>query len=272
MRVSSKERDVVYTKPVVALELLTESVKLFPELFDDATHFVEPSAGSGAFMDALQQTKKNQTVIGLDINPKRDDIEKMDFFNFELRDGMTQTKTVIVGNPPFSIVNSFLMKCAKLCSCIMMILPQKFSQNVPKTCLPDCWKVLYQKDLPDKIFEGKQNLNCVYLILQRIEGYIRPKKKKPNPDGFAILTFPVKRELIPDILFWQSGAKAGQQTTVQEIGNSKAYGCFFDENKKSKKQKLIDQNVSIPPLKGTNNRLYITSQIICDTLNNLDFE
>ncbi|HCT55377.1 MAG TPA: hypothetical protein DF712_23270, partial [Balneola sp.] len=64
--------DQFYTKPEVA--------KLCCDLMDFSKYesVLEPSAGTGAFLDFLPSEKTN----ALDIDPKREDIEEGDFLKY----------------------------------------------------------------------------------------------------------------------------------------------------------------------------------------------
>ena len=64
--------------------------------FKDYDLILEPSAGEGAFLDYLPKSKS----LGIDIDPKREDVIEHDFFEFS-----TNKKTLTIGNPPFGRKN-----------------------------------------------------------------------------------------------------------------------------------------------------------------------
>ena len=70
-----------------------------------------------------------------------------------------------------------------------------------------------------------------------------------------------------DIIYWQSGNKAGKRTYINEIRTARAYGLKFQDQEK--KRKVLEENITIPPQNGTNNRKYISSLDICKIINPL---
>ena len=72
--IQSKKKDQFYTKPdiaVICFSVLKETICL-----NKYDCFLEPSAGQGVFLDLFPIIKR----VGIDIDPKRDDIIECDFF------------------------------------------------------------------------------------------------------------------------------------------------------------------------------------------------
>lgn len=251
-------KDTVFTRREVAAEIVSKFN--FPKTWC----VLEPSAGSGTFVDALKS--HFERVIAIDIAPARFDIEKKDFFEFN------EEVDLICGNPPFSIAKQFLQKAATLCRHIVMILPQRYYQNIPANTLSQDWKVEHAELLsPNETFEGKTNINSCLLYLKRVDNYVRPKRERVAPEGFSIVTYhgtddALKENPQADLIFWQAGPKAGKRARPEELGSGMAYGCIFQDREKLAR---IEQTLQIEVVAGTNGFPYITSTQIAKTLNKI---
>ena len=103
--------DQFYTNPLTAKKLtsiFTEEVK---KLGYQKINFLEPSAGTGNFLEAIRETSKNNSFISkktlaFDIEPKSDkeNIIKTNFLKVPLTRYLKKEKSnnyVVIGNPPF---------------------------------------------------------------------------------------------------------------------------------------------------------------------------
>ena len=73
--------DQFYTKDEVALKLC-EIIKAKLKDKLKSYIFLEPSAGGGAFLKALNKNFKNNEIIALDLEPKAQNIKQCDFFSY----------------------------------------------------------------------------------------------------------------------------------------------------------------------------------------------
>jgi hypothetical protein len=84
---------------------------------------LEPSAGSGSFLDLLPKQKR----IGLDLEPAHPEVTKQDFFDFKPEGNK---KYYVVGNPPFgknsSLAVRFFNHSATFADKIAFIVPRTF--------------------------------------------------------------------------------------------------------------------------------------------------
>jgi len=85
--------DFYVTPPVAVLPLL-------PHL-EHGTMFAEPCAGDGALVDALEKHGMSCQQMA-DINPKRDDIQKLDVFDREFDFWLEDSVDKIITNCPWS--------------------------------------------------------------------------------------------------------------------------------------------------------------------------
>ena len=169
--------DKFYTKNSVA-KFCVE--KLLNYVCDDYL-FIEPSAGSGAFCDALLDSNINN-IYAIDIQPTKNSIEKnnvlypiyaKDFFNFNPTDPQ---KLVFIGNPPFG-------KCANMAvkffnhaasflqtEIIAFIVPKTFQKISIHNKLNVSFAIVSECELPKNSFllNGQSyDVPCVFQIWQR---------------------------------------------------------------------------------------------------------
>lgn len=265
------EKDVVFTRPTIAKQYVEQMCKLFPQFIFPHMHAIEPSAGGGAFLAPLKQYFAS--VDAFDIDPKHGDVVKQDFLDWQMPVERSKSDVICWGNPPFSIAKKFIQKCASISDHIVMILPQRYFQNIPRNTLSLEWKVEYARLLPmegeDAPFEGKSGVTSALMYLHRVDGFERPMRVKTKPNGFTIRTYHGADSLQkatekPDVLFWQAGPKAGKRVRIDEIGNGMAYGLHFHD--KVKLAKIQEENLEIETIRGTNGFSYISMEKICKTL------
>jgi len=260
--------DVIFTRKEIAEKLVETIFEKFPKDFKTVINGIEPSAGSGAFVDIMKKYFKN--VICMDIDPQRNDILKHDFLLYDFS-GILPEESCCIGNPPFSRVKEFLKRCSEISNKIIMILPQGFSKRVPSTCVEKCWKVKYVEMLPSDVFEKNKKIFSCFLYLKKSKpNFVRLRiEPKITPVGFTIEIAKVVdgggREY--DIIYWKSGNGAGKRTYINKITNSSAYGLNFQDQEK--KRKVLEENIVIPTRNVTSGRKYISSFDICKIINPL---
>jgi len=124
--------------------------------------YIEPSAGDGAFLIKLPKDRR----IGIDIEPRHEEIIESDFLEWEPEDG----KYITVGGPPFGhrgdLAVKFMNHASKFSNVVAFILPQYFEYKGKFYC-------------GDKI----QNLRLVNSILLSSE-FLYPNGEK--------VTIPIK--------------------------------------------------------------------------------
>jgi len=117
--------------------------------FDDYDIVLEPSAGSGSFLNLLPEDKRR----GLDLEPAHDEVIKQDFFDF-VPD--SSKKYYVVGNPPFgknsSLAVKFFNKSAKFADKIAFIIPRTFRKPSIINRLDENFHLIRQEILPHNAF------------------------------------------------------------------------------------------------------------------------
>lgn len=120
----SRALDQFFTRPDVAMHCISEVQRY---LAHDKRQWlwVEPSAGGGAFLDAMPNPK-----MGLDIHSRRMDITAADFLSWY--PGKTPYPIAVAGNPPFgknsSLARKFLDHAASFADIVAFILPRTFQK------------------------------------------------------------------------------------------------------------------------------------------------
>jgi hypothetical protein len=198
-------RDEYFTKPELAAyfaNIALEKIEL-----GDNDLFIEPSAGEGAFIDALAQ----HLVFGYDISSKRVDVVEHDFLDID-HSMFHGINCHAIGNPPFgrqsSLAKKFIRKCAMFCSSISFILPKSFKKDSFQNTLPLDFHLIFEEDCPDNSFlvEGKEHdVPCVFQVwIKRSVPRTTPSIQKPLLYGF------VEKHDAPDISFRRVGVNAGE--------------------------------------------------------------
>lgn len=210
---------------------------------------IEPSAGCGSFFKLMDNNKK----IGLDIEPKYKNIEKMDFFDFI----PSKNKSYItIGNPPFGRVSSlavkFFNKSSEFSDCIAFIVPRTFKRVSIQNKLNLNFKLIYNEDLPINpcCFTPKMSAKCCFQI------WIKSEEKREKI---------VYDKVHKDFVFLKHGPKdSNNQPTPPKNSDFaiKAYGSncgeIIDTNLESLRPKSwhwIKSNIDIELLKNRFSKL-----------------
>jgi len=159
--VKTRGLDQFYTNPDVALrcyQKLTSTV--------DTNQYdihLEPSAGSGSFFSIMDHGKR----VGIDKDPKTEDVTRMDFFDYQPIAG---ERYMVVGNPPFGKISSlaiqFFNKSAEFAHCIAFIIPRTFKRVSVQNRLNLNFHLLHSEDLPVSpcCFTPHMSAKCCFQI------------------------------------------------------------------------------------------------------------
>jgi hypothetical protein len=161
--------DQFYTKQDVAktcYEFLLRTLKKIG-LKSNRAYFVEPSAGTGNFLNLVEGKRK----IGIDIDPRGKGIIKQNFFTWS---GPNQLRSDVVtfGNPPFGrrsrLAIRFFNKSAEFSDTIAFIVPVQFRKYSVQSKLHTDYKLVAEKLVGQEAFyttNGKDfHANCVFQV------------------------------------------------------------------------------------------------------------
>lgn len=167
----SKQLDKFYTIPEVVNGVISFLLALFEKNRMDIKNFtfMEPCAGSGAFIDGLRLMIPDAEYIAFDINPERSDIEQADFL--KLPPIFSQNR-ITIGNPPFgykgSLASAFINKSSEWGPIVVFVLPIQFRRfNIQKKVFNNLKLIYSSTNLPKNSFilDGKPyNVNCLFQI------------------------------------------------------------------------------------------------------------
>lgn len=159
---------------------------------DDDYLWIEPSAGTGAF---LRQLPPEFTKIGLDIDPKTNDVIKQDYLVWNPDTAVAahpNKKGIIVfGNPPFgrqsSLAKAFIAKSCSFANIIAFILPKSFTKPSMYNAFHPRFHMIFNEELDKNAFiingGTKYDVPCVFQIWEK-RATERPKDEKVAPIGF----------------------------------------------------------------------------------------
>lgn len=121
-----KEKDQFFTPQSTASYCVSKTKEILSTHGIDIRDYcwIEPAAGSGAFLDLLPDNK-----IGLDIEPQSDGIVQQDYLLWH----PTTTKNIVIGNPPFGLRGhlalQFINHSLDFADFVCFILPQLFDSE-----------------------------------------------------------------------------------------------------------------------------------------------
>jgi hypothetical protein len=204
--------DKFYTKEIVVrecCEIIQENITI--DRLKDL--IIEPSAGSGAFLQELQKMCSN--TLFTDIEPDSPLVVKSDFLKSNYTTSReTYNNIHVIGNPPFgrqsSLAIKFIRHSATFCDTISFILPKSFKKESMKKKISLYFHCVVEKDIQQNAFTlGTDNKSfhvpCVFQIWEK-KSFQRKLPPIRIPRGFKF----VKEPEDADISFRRVGAYAGK--------------------------------------------------------------
>jgi len=160
--------DQYFTKP--------EVVKLCLAQLGDLSGYdlvIEPSAGSGAFLDAIEHERK----IGVDLDPQHEDVLKANWLEYEVDSAFE--RVLVVGNPPYGryhkLSSAFIRRALSFSNTktIAFILPNVYRKHTRQRIIPQDWRIVSITDLGRDCFtlDGKDyHVPTSFFVLDRSQG------------------------------------------------------------------------------------------------------
>jgi hypothetical protein len=212
-KVLGLKRDIIdkfYTKKEIAQYIIDLFKQHIAPNNDDL--IIEPSAGNGAFIDAIKSLTCNYEFY--DLKPEHEEIIKQDYllYNTNNTNNTNNTQKIhILGNPPFgrqsSLAIKFIKKSCQFCCSISFILPKSFKKDSLKKTFPLNFHLLFEMDLPEKSFlvnNKEHDIPCIFQIWIK-KTYDREVSTKLEPHNFIF----VEKTDNPNISFRRIGVNAG---------------------------------------------------------------
>jgi hypothetical protein len=260
------ERPIVYSKFTSAskdqfftpTDVCIHCWNTFNKLVDITNYtFIEPSAGNGSFMKVLPEGS-----IGLDIEPRAENIQKQDYLYWEPPD-LTK-KYIVFGNPPFGLRGhlalNFINHSQTFADYVCFILPQLFESDgkgSPRKRVKGL-NLIHSEPL-SAIFYSPENqevkVNGVFQIWSKLTSnskydIVKHSEEKIKvyslSDGGTVASTRNKNMIgkchiyLPSTCFGKENMKL--YTSFEELPGKKGYGVVFLEDKDAKieKAKIID--------------------------------
>lgn len=183
--------DKFYTNPSVCDYLINKLFSYFPSL--KQSYFIEPSAGSGNFVNSLLKNGINtDKILALDIDPLENNEIKIKTANYILTKISYSYKNVIIGNPPFGkkskLALEFLNKSLTESDFVAMIFPNSFKRFSMQKHIAKNAKLLLEIDVPKNAFlvnNKKYDVNSVFQIwaTKNFKCYANDKRIKVKPSN-----------------------------------------------------------------------------------------
>lgn len=200
----TNDKDQFYTNKEVAKSCVDFIITHVPNT--SSYTWVEPSAGSGAFVDALDS---HFTRIAMDIDPKSNTVKEMNFFEWE---PTVSGDVIVFGNPPFgkqsSLAKAFIKKSCTFANVIAFILPKSFTKPSMNNAFEEHFHLTHTRDIEKNAFEvngSVYDVPCVFQIWEKRE-HKRSVVEKVTPIGFSY----VKPGDPYDLAFRRVGVYAGR--------------------------------------------------------------
>lgn len=257
--------DKYYTKPSVArmcYEIITRKIKI-----SQNDLIIEPSAGNGVFIPYIKKLSKHHLFY--DIKPEHQEIQQMNFLNFDAKIVKKYNKVHVIGNPPFgrqsSDVKKFIRKCSKFCHTISFILPITFKKKSMQKVFPLNFHLIKEQILSPNSFlidDREHDVPCVFQIWEKKKS-LRKKRKRLIPSGYSF----VPKTKHPDICIRRVGYYTGKISQDCNKNENTHYFIKFARN--------IDKKNTILKLQSIKYKIYnvgpksISKQQIIEKFNNI---
>ena len=162
-----RELDKFYTKK----EVIKTIVKKID--FDKYDLIIEPSAGSGNFLDFLP----TDNTIAMDIEPENNKITKCSWFDYKIEKGFK--KVLVIGNPPFGKINDlskkFLLHAFSFnnVDTVAFILPNVYKKYTMQSIIPKEYRIEKIIELPKNSFtleNEEYHVPCSFFVIVKGDG------------------------------------------------------------------------------------------------------
>lgn len=224
--------DQFYTQDVVARDLIRIALQhVYTTLGIRDYWYLEPAAGTGSFLHALPGPR-----IGVDIDPKADDIVLCDFIadSDKLQLGPRDTG-IAVGNPPFgrggNLALRFINACADVTSAVCFILPRTFKKASYINRVDRRLTLVHTEDLAENIFllnNNEYSVPCCFQIWIDTGQQRALLERKITSEYVEYVRVPDKA-VIPDevdIIVWRVGGRSGRIIDRADVRNNMAHHFF----------------------------------------------
>lgn len=160
--------DRFYTKAEVAKSCV---VFARDHIKNGIIHFIEPSAGGGAFLPYL-----DNNYDAFDILPQNENVQTADWFEVDKSKLIHKDEVnVVIGNPPFGVQSTLAIRFfneSAFADYIAFIVPKSFKKPSVQNKLSLNFELVDEIDLPKNsfVFKGEDyDVNCVFQVWRKTE-------------------------------------------------------------------------------------------------------
>lgn len=281
-----KEKDQFFTPKNTAKYCYNKFIEILNKYGDNQNMYtyIEPSAGSGNFLDLLPKNNR----IGLDIEPLSDEIIKQDFLEWSPN---KSDKFVTIGNPPFGLRGNlalrFINHASKFSDYVCFILPQLFESDgkgVPRKRVKNL-NLIYSEKI-NTIFTSPDNkdikVECIFQIWSKnhkngdydikINDVSSIKVYSLSDGGTPSTTR--NKDMLYSCDIYLSSTCFGKDNMIyynsfDELPRKKGYGIVFLKNKEELLKKFKDIDWSSIAFKSTNSAYNIRKSQILEVFNDV---
>lgn len=184
---SAKILDQFYTSPALAEACTAKLLEVLPHLgYTRKLAFLEPSAGTGAFITPL--VSRSLSWFAGDLEPKYPGVLKKDFLDEEFKALPSREELVTLGNPPFGkkskLALEFLARSFDYCDTVAFVLPLQFQKYGTQRLIHPGARLVYDEVCPEKsfIFKGEDySVRCVFQIWTLRESNLKNQRILTRP-------------------------------------------------------------------------------------------
>ena len=190
--------DQFYTNPLIAKKLTSIFTTEIKKLDYEKINFLEPSAGTGNFLEAIREISKNNSfiskkILAFDIAPhsSKKDIITANFLKVPLTKYLEKDKKdncVVIGNPPFGkkgkLALAFVNKIARYIDTVGFILPLTFRRWSIQSKLNKDLQLVYDINLEPNSFlyqDKVYSLNACFQIWTKRKSNCSDLRIKERP-------------------------------------------------------------------------------------------
>ena len=281
-----KEKDQFFTPKNTATYCYNKFIETINKYGDnqDMYTYIEPSAGSGNFLELLPKHKR----IGLDIEPLSDEIKQQDFLEWFPKES---NKFVTIGNPPFGLRGNlalrFINHASTFSDYVCFILPQLFESDgkgVPRKRVINL-NLLHSEKI-NNIFISPDNketkVECIFQIWSKFHTNINYTIK--NDDNTSIKVYSLSdggtpsttrnKNMLYSCDIYLSSTCFGKDNMIyynsfDELHRQKGYGIVFLKNKEESLKKFKNIDWSTVAFKSTNSAYNIRKSQIIEAFNKI---